>query len=108
MDKWHLKDLAWRPHHPEILCSTEQGRAIVLDLPAGEALQDHQVHEGGFGLPLSTVRCGSATTLLRQLMWRPERWCSSRPESATKSMPSQTHVSCCFSLLGPAPAIRER
>jgi quercetin dioxygenase-like cupin family protein len=48
MDKWHLKDLAWRPHHPEILCSTEQGRAIVLDLPAGEALQDHQVHEGAW------------------------------------------------------------
>jgi quercetin dioxygenase-like cupin family protein len=48
MDEWDLKRLAWRPHHPEILCSTEQGRAIVLDLPAGEVLQDHQVHEGAW------------------------------------------------------------
>jgi quercetin dioxygenase-like cupin family protein len=48
MDEWDLKCLAWRPHHPEILSSTEEGRAIVLDLPAGEVLQDHQVHEGAW------------------------------------------------------------
>jgi hypothetical protein len=48
MDDWDLKRLAWRPHHPEILSSTEEGRAIVLDLPAGEMLQDHQVHEGAW------------------------------------------------------------
>jgi len=48
MDDWNLKRLAWRPHHPEILSSTKEGRAIVLDLPAGEMLQDHQVHEGAW------------------------------------------------------------
>jgi len=48
MDDWDLNHLAWRPHHPEILSSTEEGRAIVLDLPAGEILQDHQVHEGAW------------------------------------------------------------
>jgi len=48
MDRWDLKQLAWKPHHPEILCSTDRGRAIVLDLPAGEMLQDHQVHEGAW------------------------------------------------------------
>lgn len=48
MDDWYLNDLAWRPHHPEILSSTEDGRAIVLDLPAGEMLQQHQVHEGAW------------------------------------------------------------
>jgi quercetin dioxygenase-like cupin family protein len=48
MDEWDLKRLAWRPHHPEILSSTDGGRAIVLDLPAGEMLQDHQVHEGAW------------------------------------------------------------
>jgi len=48
MDDWDLKDLAWRPHNPEILSSTEEGRAIVLDLPDGEMLQDHQVHEGAW------------------------------------------------------------
>ncbi len=45
MDDWDLKRLAWSPHHPEILSSTVGGRAILLDLPAGEMLQDHQVHE---------------------------------------------------------------
>jgi quercetin dioxygenase-like cupin family protein len=45
MDDWDLISIAWKPHHPEILSSTEEGRAIVLDLPAGEMLQDHQVHE---------------------------------------------------------------
>jgi quercetin dioxygenase-like cupin family protein len=48
MDDWDLKDLAWRPYNPEILSSTEEGRAIVLDLPDGEMLQDHQVHEGAW------------------------------------------------------------
>jgi quercetin dioxygenase-like cupin family protein len=45
MDRWDLKGLAWRPHQPEILSSHVEGRAIVLDLPAGELLQDHEVHE---------------------------------------------------------------
>jgi quercetin dioxygenase-like cupin family protein len=48
MDDWDLKRVAWRPHHPEILSSGDEGRAIVLDLPAGEMLQDHQVHEGAW------------------------------------------------------------
>lgn len=48
MENWDLNDLAWRPHQPEILSSTQEGRAIVLDLAAGEVLQDHQVHEGAW------------------------------------------------------------
>ncbi len=48
MDDWDLKQLAWRPHNPEILSSSEEGRAVVLDLPTGEMLQDHQVHEGAW------------------------------------------------------------
>jgi len=48
MNTWDLKRLDFRPHHPEILSSTAEGRAIVLDLPAGERLQDHQVHEGAW------------------------------------------------------------
>jgi quercetin dioxygenase-like cupin family protein len=48
MEDWDLKLLAWRPHQPEILTSREEGRAIVLDLPAGEVLGDHQVHEGAW------------------------------------------------------------
>jgi quercetin dioxygenase-like cupin family protein len=48
VERWDLRRLAWRPHNPEILSSSEEGRAIVLDLPAGGMLQDHQVHEGAW------------------------------------------------------------
>jgi quercetin dioxygenase-like cupin family protein len=48
VERWDLKRLAWRPHNPEILASSEEGRAIVLDLPEEELLQDHQVHEGAW------------------------------------------------------------
>src|ERR1700730_14509984 len=45
MEAWDVGQRDLRPHHPEILSSTEQGRAITLELPAGELLQEHQVHE---------------------------------------------------------------
>jgi quercetin dioxygenase-like cupin family protein len=48
MERWELSSLAWRPHNPEIVSSSEHGRAIVIDLPSGEMLQDHQVHEGAW------------------------------------------------------------
>ncbi len=48
MNDWDLKGLPWTSHHPQILSSTAEGRAIVLDLPAGELLQDHQVHEAAW------------------------------------------------------------
>jgi len=48
MDAWDLESRDWRPHRPEILSSSQEGRAILLDLPAGELLQDHQVHEGAW------------------------------------------------------------
>jgi quercetin dioxygenase-like cupin family protein len=48
VDDWDPKGLAWKPHHPEILASTSEGRAIVLDIPSGEMLQEHQVHEAAW------------------------------------------------------------
>lgn len=48
MDAWDLQEGDWKPHNPDILSSTDEGRAISLDLPAGEMLQDHQVHEGAW------------------------------------------------------------
>jgi quercetin dioxygenase-like cupin family protein len=48
VERWDLRRLEWRPHNPEILSSSEEGRAILLDLPEGERLQDHQVHEGAW------------------------------------------------------------
>lgn len=45
METWSLNDLEVRPGSPEIVASTDDARAIVIDLPAGESLDDHEVHE---------------------------------------------------------------
>jgi quercetin dioxygenase-like cupin family protein len=45
MQSWDLKSVEAEPHQPQILASAEDARAIVLRLPAGEALQEHEVHE---------------------------------------------------------------
>jgi quercetin dioxygenase-like cupin family protein len=45
METWDLTALAVEPHQPEVLASADEGRAIVIQLPAGEALDEHQVHE---------------------------------------------------------------
>jgi quercetin dioxygenase-like cupin family protein len=42
---WDVKTLDVKPHFPEVLHSDEEGRTIVINLPAGEELQEHQVHE---------------------------------------------------------------
>jgi quercetin dioxygenase-like cupin family protein len=45
MRSWDLKSIEAIPHQPEILASAEDARTIVLCLPAGEELQEHEVHE---------------------------------------------------------------
>ena len=45
MQTWDTRTLDVEPHHPQVLHSDEEGRTIVINLPAGEELQDHQVHE---------------------------------------------------------------
>ncbi|MBI5103988.1 MAG: cupin domain-containing protein [Solirubrobacterales bacterium] len=46
MDFWDLNELDVQPHQPVVLHSDEgAARAIALRLPAGEELQDHEVHE---------------------------------------------------------------
>ncbi len=45
MQSWDLKHLDAEPHQPLILASGEDARTIVLHLPAGEELQEHEVHE---------------------------------------------------------------
>ncbi len=45
MRTWDTTAASVIPHHPEVLCSTAEGRAILVALPAGERLQEHQVHE---------------------------------------------------------------
>jgi quercetin dioxygenase-like cupin family protein len=45
MQNWDLKNVEAEPHQPRILASADDARTIVLDLPAGEELQEHEVHE---------------------------------------------------------------
>ena len=46
MEHWDLVTLDVQPHKPQVLHSTRgEARSIALLLPAGEELQDHQVHE---------------------------------------------------------------
>jgi quercetin dioxygenase-like cupin family protein len=45
MKSWDLNAVSLSPHTPEILESGDDGRAIVLEIPAGGSLREHQVHE---------------------------------------------------------------
>jgi quercetin dioxygenase-like cupin family protein len=46
MEHWDLNAIDVEPHHPQVLASERgEARSILLRLPAGEALQDHEVHE---------------------------------------------------------------
>ena len=40
-------------HSRQVLDSEDEGRAIVIELPAGERLQEHQVHERAWLLVVS-------------------------------------------------------
>jgi quercetin dioxygenase-like cupin family protein len=44
MNTWDLKTVHVEPRAPQIL-ATNDARAIVVNLPAGESMNDHQVHE---------------------------------------------------------------
>jgi quercetin dioxygenase-like cupin family protein len=49
MDHWDLRTIDLEPHQPKILQSDRgTGRAIAINLPAGEQLQDHEVHERAY------------------------------------------------------------
>ena len=48
MDTWDICSLPIEPHHPQVLRSDEETRAIVIQLPEGEELQEHQVHERAY------------------------------------------------------------
>ena len=45
METWDIASLDVQPHQPEVLRSDPEARAIAINLPAGEQLQEHQVHE---------------------------------------------------------------
>lgn len=45
METWDVTALTIEAHHPQVLRSDAETRAIAIQLPAGEQLQSHQVHE---------------------------------------------------------------
>ncbi len=48
MDSWDIASLDVQPHQPEVLHSDEDTRAIAINLPAGEELQEHETHEHAY------------------------------------------------------------
>src|SRR4051794_7053893 len=45
MESWDLKTVEVEPRQPRILASADDARTILLHLPEGEELQEHEVHE---------------------------------------------------------------
>lgn len=48
MEHWDVRSLPVEPHKPQVLRSDPETRAIAIQLPAGEQLQEHQVHERAY------------------------------------------------------------
>lgn len=48
MQSWSLNEIDVAPHSPQVLDSTKEARAIVIQLDADQALGEHQVHERGW------------------------------------------------------------
>jgi quercetin dioxygenase-like cupin family protein len=45
MESWDLKTVEVEPRQPRILSSADDARTILLNLPEGEEMQEHEVHE---------------------------------------------------------------
>jgi len=48
METWDIRAMEIEAHRPQVLRSDEETRAIALQLPAGEELGEHQVHERAY------------------------------------------------------------
>src|SRR5947208_5188553 len=49
MDTWDIRSLGLQPHQPQVLRSDDgAARAIAIQLPSGELLQEHEVHEHAY------------------------------------------------------------
>jgi quercetin dioxygenase-like cupin family protein len=53
METWDICALPIEPHRPQVLRSDDETRVVALHLPAGEELQEHQVHERAYMLVVS-------------------------------------------------------
>jgi quercetin dioxygenase-like cupin family protein len=48
MDTWDITSLDVQPHAPQVLRTDDDARVIAINLPAGEQLQEHEVHEHAY------------------------------------------------------------
>ena len=49
MESWDIRSLEVQAHQPQVLHSQDgAARVIAIHLPAGEELQEHEVHEHAF------------------------------------------------------------
>lgn len=48
MDSWDISTLAVEVHRPVVLRTDDHGRAIAIQLPAGEEMQEHRTHEAAY------------------------------------------------------------
>jgi len=42
---WNLNDVEVEPRQPRVIGTRPEGRAIVVNLPAGESMEEHRVRE---------------------------------------------------------------
>jgi quercetin dioxygenase-like cupin family protein len=50
MERWDINNMTIEPHKPIVLRSDAEMRVVAINLPAGEELGDHQVHERAYVL----------------------------------------------------------
>jgi quercetin dioxygenase-like cupin family protein len=48
MDAWDVPSFDVEPHFPQVLRSDDSTRAIAINLPAGERMQEHETHERAY------------------------------------------------------------
>jgi quercetin dioxygenase-like cupin family protein len=48
MDTWDISNIDLEPQKPRVLRSDLEARVIAINLPAGDELGDHQVHERAY------------------------------------------------------------
>jgi quercetin dioxygenase-like cupin family protein len=48
LESWDIRSLDVEVHKPAVLRTDGEARLIAINLPAGEALEDHQVHERAY------------------------------------------------------------
>jgi quercetin dioxygenase-like cupin family protein len=50
MESWDIRSMDIESHHPQVLRSDDETRAIAIRLRGGEQLDEHQVHERAYML----------------------------------------------------------